>query len=1202
MDKNAIKTFAVESRRKMIESVKFQANLLGITADEIKEPISKAEGMETYDYGAGQHTIYDEDINKRESLVREINNKGFDNVVEEVAYTWFNRIIAIRYMEVNDYLPTYTRVLSSETEGKPEPDIITEALDIDLDFSEEDKEKILKFKMNNENDKLFQFLFIKQCNKLNEILPGLFEKTDDYMELLLDIRFTDEDSVVRQLVDTISEDDFKEQVEIIGWIYQFYNIELKDETFANLKKKIKISKERIPAATQLFTPDWIVKYMVENSVGRLWLEGHPNEELKSEWKYFVEEADQEPEVELKLAEIRKESAELKPEDIKVIDPCMGSGHILVYVFDVLMQIYVSEGYTEKDAVENILNYNLYGLDIDDRAYQLAYFAVMMKARKYNRRILNKNIRTFVYSIQESNSLSDEFKDYVLLKFLDYKEDLEYIFKFFEDAKDYGSILEIKKCPFDDMLEILNNIEVDKYDLNIFKFQKELFLLENLILQAKLLSYNFDIVITNPPYMGSTGMNQKLKVYLKNNFSKSKSDLFAVFIERCKIMARENGFIAMITQQSFMFLSSLEKLRIDLLNNDTIVDMAHLGAHAFDEIGGEVVQATAFILRRKKKKKYNSNFHRLTDFNSEKDKEYEFFNNKNNFVFKQQNFNKIPGNSIAYWVNNEILKIFENSESLSDMFEVRQGLATTNNKRFLRNWQEVDFRKIGFNFENRESARLSNFKWFPYNKGGSFKKWFGNQELLVNWENDGEEIKEVVKDKYKDRPYAQGFSTEQWEKLIEVWVVKNVNFYFKESITWTFISSSNFGVRYSPPGSIFDVAGSSLFPSPNKVNYFLGLLCSKITPLFMKIFNPTLNFQVGDVKKIPIILDENFTDKINHLVNENIRISEENWDLYEKSWNFKKHYLLNSASSLKKSYEKYESQFEENFQILKDNEEQLNDIFIIIYNLNGVLDSKLDDSEITLEKDDISKSILSFISYAVGCMLGRYSLDEDGLQFAGGEFNIESYTKFIPDDDNIIPVLDTEYFNDDIVGRFVEFVKVCFGEETLEENLDFIAGALKKKGKTSREIIRNYFLTDFFKDHAQTYKKCPIYWQFDSGKQNAFKCLIYMHRYEPGLVARVRTDYLHKTQKAIEQNLAQCENIIANSSNKSEISKAKKDKTKYIKQLDEIKVYDEALAHIANQRIEIDLDDGVKVNHAKFQNVEISKEGQKAKKINLLKKI
>ena len=1176
MDKNAIKTFAVESRRKMIESVKFQASLLGITVDGIKEPISKAEGMETYDYGAGQHTIYDEDIKKRESLVREIKNKGFENVVEEVAYTWFNRIIAIRYMEVNDYLPTYTRVLSSEIEGKLEPDIITEALDLDLDYSDEDREKILKFKMDNDNDKLFQFLFIKQCNKLNEILPGLFEKTDDYMELLLDIKFTDEDSVVRQLVDTISEEDFKEQVEIIGWIYQFYNIELKDETFANLKKKIKISKERIPAATQLFTPDWIVKYMVENSLGRLWLEGHPNEELKSKWKYYVEEAEQEPEVELKLAEIRKESAELKPEDIKVIDPCMGSGHILVYVFDVLMQIYVSEGFTEKDAAESILLNNIYGLDIDDRAYQLAYFAVLMRARKHNRFILTKNIRPLVYSIQECNTISDDFKDYIVSKSSNIKNDLDYLFKSFKDAKEYGSILNIRQCQFDKINEIIFDLEENKSDLNRFKFKNEFYLLKNILSQAILLSKKYDIIITNPPYMGINGMNHNLRDYLKINFPDTKADLFAVFIQKCEKMCKKNGLFAMITQQSFMFLSTFEKLRVSLIKKDTIINMVHLGAHAFEEIGGEVVQATSFIILNKFLNSYNSTFHRLTDFTSEEQKKEQFFIDKNKFVTKQLNFDKIPGTPIAYFADAKLIESF-NEKKLSDVATISSGIQTSDNKRFLRFWHEIDYTNLKKNCLSCEDSKNMDYKWYPCNKGGQFRKWYGNQDYVINWQNDGFEIRNFKKS-----------------------IVSNTNDFFKKHISWSKISSG-IAFRYYPKGFIIDHAAGYIIANDKIFYYILGLVNSSISQKYLKLISPTLNYENGHISLIPFKIDNLKINSISQLVKDNIDICKNDLDEHELSIGFNKHCLIYlDERKISLSYNDWKSNKIEKINELKYNENCLNKMFEKIYGFESELDSKED--KLSIRKPNLENCIKTFISYAVGCMFGRYSLDEEGLQFAGGEFNINNYSKFIPDDDNIIPVLDTEYFNDDIVGRFVEFVKVCFGEETLEENLDFIAGALKKKGKTSREIIRNYFLTDFFKDHAQTYKKCPIYWQFDSGKQNAFKCLIYMHRYEPGLVARVRTDYLHKTQKAIEQNLAQCESIIANSSNKSEVSKATKDKSKYIKQLDEIKVYDEALAHIANQQIEIDLDDGVKVNHAKFQNVEISKEGQKAKKINLLKKI
>ena len=612
MDKTAIKTFAINSRKKLMEDVESTMSLVGINKDNIYEPISSANGIETYQLGGSTNSIYDNDISKRERLVKEVKQKGFENVVEEVAYTWFNRIIAIRFMEINNFLPTKTRVLSSETAGKIEPDIITEAFDVDLDYTQEDKELIFKLKDENKLDELFRFLFIKQCNKLNEILPGLFEKTDDYLELLLNISFTNEDGVVRQLIDTIPEKDFESQVEVIGWLYQFYNTELKDETFANLKKRIKISKERIPAATQLFTPDWIVKYMVENSVGRLWLEGHPNNKLKSKWQYYVDEAKQEPEVEQQLIAIRKESEILKPEDISVIDPCMGSGHILVYVFEVLMDIYVSEGFTEKDACESILKNNLYGLDIDKRAYQLAYFAVLMKARKYNRRILTKGISPLLCSIEETNSISKEFIEELISQDKTNEKNWNYLYNVFKNAKEYGSILDIENINFDELFDDICTYESNKNNLNQYKYQNEIQLMKNIIQQSKLLVKNYDIVATNPPYMGNSGMHPNLTDYLKKNYPNSKSDLFAVFIEKCHDFCNEKGFVAMITQQSFMFLSTFEKLRVELINNHTIINMAHLGAHAFEEIGGEVVQATTFVNKNNLIENYKSTFHRLTE--------------------------------------------------------------------------------------------------------------------------------------------------------------------------------------------------------------------------------------------------------------------------------------------------------------------------------------------------------------------------------------------------------------------------------------------------------------------------------------------------------------------------------------------------------------------------------------------------------------
>ena len=1138
MDKNAIKSFAIDSRRKLMEDVVYRMNLVGITSGGISEPISVAEGFETYDIGGTTHRIFGDDVKRRESLVREVQNKGFDNVIEEVAYTWFNRIIAIRFMEVNDYLPTRTRVLSSETPGKIEPDIITEALDIDLNYTEDDKKEIVKLLDDNKLDDLFRFLFIKQCNKLNEILPGLFEKTDDYMELLIGISFTNQDGVIRRLIEDIPEDDFTNQVEIIGWLYQFYNVELKDKTFDELKKKkIKIGKERIPAATQLFTPDWIVKYMVENSIGRYWLDSHPNEELKSKWKYYVEDFQQELDAEEQLISIKKESEKVSLGEIKIIDPCMGSGHILVYVFEVLMDIYLSEGYTKKDAAESILKNNIHGLDIDKRAYQLSYFAILMKARKYHRNVLNMGFSPILCSIEESNKISD----YILNELN--SNDLSYLVDAFYDAKVYGSILNIKKMDFDKVNQIIDNFNFNN-NLDKFKLLKEIILLKNLTNQSVILSQNYDIVITNPPYMGNNGMNANLKNYLKKHYPNSKSDLFAVFIEKCHNLCTHNGLVAMITQQSFMFLSVYEKLRTEFLNNHTILNLVHLGAHAFEEIGGEVVQAASFISRNKFIENYYSKYIKLTEFNSEKQKEKEFFNGANEFIFKQKDFSKIPRLNMAYWVDENFVDSFNNI-NLGSLGHTLMGTKTANNDKYMRMFWEIDYNDF-------------NFKWIPCAKGGEYKKYYGNLEMVIDWSDEA-----------KDFYYTNKSSSLTPEK-----------FCFKEGITYNSVSSKGSGFRFLPDIALCSNGGPTII-NLEDIYYILGFLNSNTANFYLNVLNPTINLMIYNINSIPIIFDETYKNEIITLVKENVNIAKVNWDSYEVSFDFKKHpFLYESRNSLKDSFNRWCNKSYEDFQKLKRNEIRLNEIFDLIYNLNYI-DANVNDTEITLNLPNYEVDIKSFISYAVGCMFGRYSLVDEGIQFAGGKFDLSNYWEFIPDDDNIIPVLDTEYFDDDIVGRFVEFVKLCFGEENLEENLDFIASALNKKGKTSKEIIRNYFLTDFFKDHAKIYKKCPIYWQFDSGKHNAFKCLIYLHRYDPTIVARVRTDYLHKTQKAIEQNIERCDNIIVSES--PEKNKAEKLKSKLIKQLDEIKEYDIVLSHMANKKIEMDLNDGVKVNYTKFQN-------------------
>ena len=826
MDKSKLRTFAIESRRRLIEDTKYQASLLGITDHEINEPVSSAKGMETYQISSStNHTIYDDEIEQRKNLVREIKLKGFDQVIEEVAYTWFNRIIAIRYMEVNDYLPTRTRVLSSETPGKIEPDIITEALDLDLDYDDGDIDKILELKESNKLDDLFKFLFIKQCNKLNDILPNLFERTSDFTELLLNISFNNSEGIIQDIINNIPEEYFTEQVEIIGWMYQFYNTELKDDTFKNIKKN-KVSKERIPAATQLFTPDWIVKYMVENSIGRLWLNRHPNETLKSDWKYYIDDAKQDENVYKEIELINDRNINL--EEIKILDPCMGSGHILVYAFDVLMKIYLSQGYSEKDAAISILKNNIYGLDIDDRAYQLAYFALMMKARQYNRRILTKNLTPNVVALQ------DAIIDENVLNFISYndeniKKDLSYLIDTFNDAKEFGSLIRSKRLDFIKINEFIDSVLQNKKDsLEYYSYSSQISLIKKVLLQADLLSQEYDVVITNPPYMANRSMKKEFSDFLKKNYADSKSDLFATFIERCQEMLKPNGYSAMITMQSFMFLSTFENLRMKFLE-DNLINMVHLGSGAFEEIGGEVVQTTAFVRRNSKVKDFKSTFVRLVDT---KDKEKNLFNKDLTYETSINNFNQIPGSPIAYWADKHVFDAFKYGKLLKDSANIYNGLQTSDNNRFLRFWFEIEKNKFGLNFSSCNETKNSPFKWFPFNSGGSFKKWYGNQYYVVNWENDGYELRNFKKS-----------------------LLRNFSFYFKECLTWSKLTSSATAFRFFPKGFIFGGASGAIF-SEMEYEYLIGLLNSNISKIILSFISPTLNFEAGHISSIPIIFEDN----------------------------------------------------------------------------------------------------------------------------------------------------------------------------------------------------------------------------------------------------------------------------------------------------------------------------------------------------------
>ena len=1221
MNKAAIKNFAIWARNKLIADVSYDARLIGITEDGIAKPLPQSfGGTQFFDIGTAEpYSISGEAVRQRDKLIEVIQQKEKDTdyktayqyVIEEVAYTWFNRLIAIRFMEVNDYLPSHIRVLSSES-GKLEPDLVTTPFDAELPFTAEEEALIFQLKQDNKLDEVFRILFLKQCNALNEILPALFEKTKNYTELLLSLSVIDQDGVVYHLIHDIPEDDFNiergGQVEIIGWLYQYYNTEPKAAAFA---KNGKITKEEIPAVTQLFTPDWIVRYMVENSLGRLWVEGHSECDLKENWKYYLEEAQQEPEVQAKLSEIRKEYAALNPEDIKLIDPCMGSGHILVYAFDVLMQIYESAGYSQRDAAKSILEHNIYGLDIDDRAYQLAYFAVMMKARQYNRRILNGENTCHVYAIQESNSINRAHLKYFGAGMDDIEKNaakmqLEGLLDTLTDAKEYGSILNVESYNWDLLRRFVaaedtaGQISMDSVGVEDTAEQ-----LNRLVDIGETMARKYWVTITNPPYAAISNLSPKVNDFVKANYPDSKVDLFAVFIERCGLMTRVSGYQAMITQHAWMFLASYENLRDKLLNKE-LINLAHLGPHAFDEINGEVVQTSSFVFCNDFFSNYNSTFVQLVGGKNEAAKAAMFISGEHRFNKTNEQLREIQGTPYtAYWASDVVLSAFKKSHLVGDVSEPRVGMATANNDRFIRLWFEVNRNKFGINISSRKEAVESRKKWFPFAKGGEQRKWYGNNDTVVNWENDGFEIQNF-KDEKTGRIRSHNY---------------NLDYIFSSALTWTVIGTEKTSFRFCPVGFLYSNSGYGLFCNNEKTKYYLlGFMNSKIAASLLKILSPSMGFESGYLRKLPLIESDSL-DSIVERVKHCIDGSNAEWDSFEISWDFKKHPLLRNVSTISEAFTQWQSECDDRFNQLKANEEELNRIFIDIYGLQDELTPEVEDKDVTVRKADLQRDIKSLLSYAVGCMFGRYSTYKDGLLFAGEPYSLQAFVDkmnerpgtisaeelerayrnegivvdemFFPDADNVIPITDEEYLDDDIVSRLCAWLKAVYGADTLEANLDYIAKALGNKGSTSREIIRNYFLNDFFKDHCQTYSvtgsgKRPIYWLFDSGKQNGFKALVYLHRYTPDTIGNLRIDYLHKMQRVYESEINRMQDMMDHSGNAREVAAASKRKDKLAKQLKECREYDEKISHLAFSRIELDLDDGVKVNYRKLQTAQDGK--------------
>lgn len=1365
MDKTAIKNYAIWARTKLIEDIKYKASLLGITEKGIADALPQSTTQEQYfDIGTREpYAIRGVQIAQRRSLAEAIKKKAqesdyltaYNSIIEEVAYTWFNRFIAVRFMEVNDYLPCKIRVLSA-VDGRQEPDIVQNPFDAKLDYTSEEEELISQHQMNNEGDKLFNMLFVKVCNDLSKVLPQLFEAEQDYTELLLNISYTDQDGLIYKLVHDIPEDNFDVnavdeegkpvgQVEIIGWLYQYYNTEPKNETFALLKKNVKITKERIPSATQLFTPDWIVRYMVENSLGRLVISGQlvvdsgqslvdsEEERIAKEkelaerfgWKYYLPEAKQDADVREQLNQLTTNN--YSPETIKVIDPCMGSGHILVYAFDVLMQIYTQMGYTDKDAALSILENNLYGLDIDKRAFQLAYFAVLMKARQYHKFILKKQPQCHIYAIAESNGINmkhlayfgaqlDELAKPVALN------QMQELIATLHDAKEYGSIISVADYDWDLLHQFAAEFDISG-EMNLFDsfgIEATQQRLQELVAVGEVLAQKYEVVVTNPPYMGSSGMGAKLSAYVKQNYPDSKSDLFAVFIEKGNNMVCSNGYNCMVTMQSWMFLSSFEKMRKNILQTKVISNLMHMENMVLGIAFGTAVSNFRNCMIKGYKGTYNQI--KLSDIvNSEP---VYFPVKENRFAqISSDNFAKIPGAPVAYWVSENVFNTFR-GKTIGDYCDTRIGLITGDNEHYIRNWFEVNIDNISF------VGYKDKVKWYPQSKGGDYRKWYGNHYTVLDWSNNGFELLHRMHESGK-RTLAHNF---------------NLDKIFLPAITWTKISSSHFGVRIQPKGFLFNDASADAFVENDDTRFFVAaLLNSKISSIILSIINPTMNFLPGSISTIPLILD--YSNGIIEKSKNNYNISKSDWDAFETSWDFTKHplvvtsgqLLVNRDSSantqlttnhyplitISQAYQRWEEETNARFTQLKANEEELNRIFINIYGLQDELTPEVEDKEVTVRKADLQRDIKSLLSYAVGCMFGRYSLDIEGLAYVGGEFSdqwvvisdqcyrrevVEKYVAqelqraygmaevnvadgrdlssseviaergviftfesdeksssfdsikyrrgtskklyegicelsfnserikcgignatydlcspeilnaitsgsgvelvqrgwqdadsidwqtihyklktnhYGADEDNVIPITDEDYFEDDIIGRLIAWLKVVYGAETLEENLRFIADALGTSGDTARQKIRNYFLKDFFKDHCKIYQKRPIYWLYDSGKQNGFKALIYMHRYDADTSGQVRAEYLGKMEETYESEINRMQDIMDNGAGR-EVALAGKRKEKLQKQLHECRDYDAVLGHIALASIAIDLDDGVKVNYVKVQTAKDGK--------------
>ena len=1174
MDKKAIKTFAIQARRDLIKSIRLKMENLGINENGVEEK-SAASTSEIEYYGDKGLFISGQDIKRRRDLVSRLKTMAkqeewrdaFSDLIEEVAYTWFNRIIAIRFMEVNDYLPSGVRVLSSGTKLKV-PDILREAFNIEDElggYSSDERaiiQKALDTEEPSDMDAAYVILFTKQANALNQYLPELFEKTDDFMQLLFTPSYSV--GVIRDLVDDIREDDFDVdkggQVEIIGWLYQYYNIEPHDKVVNINGGPIKTND--IPAATQLFTTDWVVRYMVDNSLGRLYLEYFPDSPIKEALTYLLP------------GPIEKRTDEFDITKLKILDDAMGSGHILVYAFDLLIKMYIEQGYGQREAASAILAHNLYGLEIDKRAYQLAYFALMMKARQYSRRILNESVHHNLHVFETVDDVPNEaFEKMKAPK--EVIDDLKLLAATFKQAKLLGSIMHFdKQFDFDKLVSAVNSLP-ESTQLDLFGLQSAKDSLHNILKIAQILQTKFDVVATNPPYLNR--MNGDLKKYVKKFYKPYSGDLFSVFIWKNIEMTATNGYAAYMTPFVWMFIKTYEGLRKAILNTKQISTLIQMEYSAFEEA---TVPINTFVLKNKSDSEAEGTYLKLSDFKGGMDVQKKYVlkavsDPSVGYLYrtKQTNFEKIPGSPIAYWASKPLISDFEIGIPLKDLVDPKVGLQTGDNSRFLRQWFEVNVHNISFNTKSTAESLRSIKKWFPYNKGGSYRKWYGNFDYIVNWQHDGFEIRNLkdAKGKLRSRP-------------------QNTNYYFREAITWSDVTSGHFSMRYRESGSIFDVVGMSLFSLKRDIlEKILAFSNTKVMNFIMSLLNPTIHASIGYVSLMPIISSQD--PRVNSLSKESVDVTRNDWDTFENSWNFSKSPLVEYIAehhrnwTIEAAFNQWKEEADKRFNQLKANEEELNRIFIDLYGLQDELSPEEEDKDVSVRRADLSRDIKAFMSYFVGCVFGRYSIDTPGLAYAGGDWDDSNYKTFLPNEDDVIVLTDDDYFGDnrDVVNRFKEFLSATFGTEHLDENVQFIADALGKRGSSSEEIIRAYLRDDFFKkDHLSTYQKRPIYWELNSGRNGGFKALMYLHRYDKNTMAMIRTKYLHPLQEAYERRLDQLKSFEANEQQTRQKNAIKKQITTITKQLDELVKYDEKLQHVANLHIDLDLDDGVLVNHAKAQ--------------------